>query len=98
MPKNDWGRKHRCDCGAKIYDLGRNEFDCPVCGQHIQAVAELSSSKPEERDQAQPVDATEVPDAIGEHEEILSPDDDIEMDSDEVSLDSIANVPAEEET
>ena len=103
MPKKEWGRKHRCDCGTKIYDLGREQFQCPSCGTDILAVA-AEPERPETDEQVKADGGTEAAKSLDDHQEILDDEDDVEMegdvldeDSDEVPLDTIANVPTDDD-
>ena len=104
MPKDEWGQKHRCECGAKFYDLRRKEIVCPVCGK----VMEHAKTEPHEKEKAESVkestakddaDSPDVADDILDDSEI-SIDDDVLDDGEEdsVPLDDIKNVSTEDET
>ncbi len=37
------GKKHRCECGCKFYDFGKEEAACPRCGRIVKREKELES-------------------------------------------------------
>lgn len=40
------GKKHRCECGCKFYDLGKEVPVCPRCGKVFERVENVNSSEP----------------------------------------------------
>lgn len=108
MPKEEWGRKHRCpseECGIKFYDLLRSPIACPVCGT-VVVLATVEAKPPEFDEEAEAKEtATKQKQEIPEDEDILDEDDEDEVDLDDdvldeddtVSLESIADLSDEDE-
>jgi uncharacterized protein (TIGR02300 family) len=66
LAKPDWGSKRQChNCGARFYDLNREEVICPKCGTVYDPDAVLKSRRskpaPVAEEKPKPVVAEEVP-------------------------------------
>lgn len=105
MPKDEWGLKRACpSCATRFYDLQRDPMTCPSCGATFTAESLLAGkSRPVriEKTKPQASDIGDVPDIEGD-EEVIETDADIEDDileddEDNVDLDEIADVPADDE-
>lgn len=107
MPKDEWGVKRVCpNCQGRFYDLQNEDMVCPYC-THEFNLKSLTQDKSqivkEEAKADESVDKTADDDAV----DVLDDDDtsDIEVDDalldddddDNVSLEEIADVPAEED-
>ena len=88
----DLGQKHECsECGAKFYDLGKPDPDCPRCGAPVSGEAEEPKPKSrKKRRAASPAKAAAavaepVDRSLGDGDEDLGNDDveDIDEDLDE---------------
>ena len=105
MPKDEWGLKRVCpNCATRFYDLQHDPMTCPSCGATYSAeslVAGKSRPVRLEKAKPEPADVADVPD-IETDDEVIDTDGDIEDDiledeEDNVDLDEIADVPADEE-
>ena len=105
MPKDEWGAKRVCpQCSTRFYDLRHDPMTCPECGatftlDSITAV-KAKALRPE-KVKPEPVDIDDMGD-IDADEVIADDDDDIAADiledeEDNVDLDEIADVAADEE-
>tara|TARA_B110000003_G_scaffold240177_1_gene246651 strand:+ start:628 stop:972 length:345 start_codon:yes stop_codon:yes gene_type:complete len=112
MPKEEWGVKRVCpSCSIRFYDLKKDPLICPSCGHEFSLESLLGSKsrtmeadKPDAQNKENEVvedDAeivleddveVEIEDDLLEEDGILEDDDD-----QSVSLEEIADVPAEEE-
>ncbi len=104
MPKEEWGVKRICPTtGKRFYDLNKNPIVSPYTGE----VVELDSSKTRliaadaedaanKSTESQDIDTDDV--VLDDDVEVDLGDDLLEDDDDDsVSLDEIADVPADEE-
>ncbi|PKP85512.1 MAG: TIGR02300 family protein [Alphaproteobacteria bacterium HGW-Alphaproteobacteria-2] len=107
MPKDEWGVKRLCPtCHARFYDLRRNPMTCPSCSAVFSLESLLGNrvqSTVAQRKAAVPPKATLVEDDIvlevEEEDDVELEDDLLEDDEDEnVDLDDIADVAADDET
>lgn len=106
MPKDEWGVKRVCpSCATRFYDLQNDPMTCPSCSASF-TLESLLSDRPKALEKTK-IDAAEPSeDLIDESPDVIDDDDaDIEVDDslldedeeDTVSLDDLADVPAEEE-
>jgi len=104
MPKDEWGVKRVCpSCNERFYDLQADPMTCPSCGASF-TLESLLSDRPKaiEKTKEAETESEEVLDTsadVLDDEEDIAVDDDLleEEDEDNVSLDDLADVPAEEE-
>ena len=106
MPKEEWGTKRLCPTtGKRFYDLGKDPIVSPYTGEVVTfdtnaktrvAVADKTAKKEEAVDLVDDEDVVleEDTEADVELEDDLLDDDD---DDDNVSLDDIADVPADDD-
>lgn len=106
MPKDEWGVKRVCPTtGKRFYDLNKDPIVSPYSGEVIDPTggADSSSVKAISKEAEKPEkDAAPVDDA---DEVVLDDDSDIDVDDelletdddDNVSIEEIADVPAEDE-
>lgn len=105
MPKDEWGVKRICPtCSTRFYDLRHDPLTCPNCGV-VFALESLTAVKARalrpEKVKPEPVDMEDLPD-IEADDGIDADDDDLgneilEDEEDNVDLDEIADVAADEE-
>ncbi|CAN5792790.1 hypothetical protein BH23PSE1_BH23PSE1_16550 [soil metagenome] len=105
MPKDEWGLKRACpSCATRFYDLGRDPMTCPACGAAFSAESLIAGrTRPVRLDKAKPevADVDEAPeieaeDPATEGDDELE-DDILEDEEDNVDIDEIADVAADEE-
>ncbi|MFQ5623018.1 MAG: TIGR02300 family protein [Paracoccaceae bacterium] len=109
MPKDEWGVKRVCtECGVRFYDLRKDPMTCPGCGAVI-SISNLTQSRPKPVEKAEPEPVEPVAAKAATDEEIVIDEDDpaadVDLDDDllddddddAVSLDGIADVPADDE-
>lgn len=104
MPKDEWGVKRVCpSCSSRFYDLRMDPMTCPSCGATF-ALESLTAAKPKalrpEKVKPEPEDIEDLPDI--EADEEIAADDDLddeilEDDDDNVDLDDLADVAADDE-
>ncbi len=105
MPKDEWGTKRVCPhCASRFYDLRTDPMTCPNCGvsfslESLTAV-KAKTMRPE-KVKPEPVDLEDLPE-IDADEEGIDTDDDmddeiLEDEEDNVDLEEIADVSANEE-
>ncbi|MFT7594380.1 MAG: hypothetical protein ACI8R4_001700 [Paracoccaceae bacterium] len=108
MPKEEWGTKRVCPTtGKRFYDLNKNPIVSPYTGELVDV--DVSKSRMIAADAADAA-TLKAKEAEGETEEVVLDDDDTleadlgddvldddDDDDDSVSLDDIADVPADEE-
>lgn len=104
MPKDEWGVKRVCpSCSTRFYDLRSDPMTCPSCGASF-TVESLTAVKPKalRPEKVKPApEAEEIPEIVVA-EETIEDDDDLEDeiledDDDNVDLDEIADVAADNE-
>ncbi|MEL7026411.1 MAG: TIGR02300 family protein [Pseudomonadota bacterium] len=106
MPKEEWGTKRVCPTtGRRFYDLNKSPIVSPYTGE----VVTLDTGKASRTIAADKADAQENKDALEDEEDVVLDDDDdgdvdlgddvLEEDeeSDDVSLDEIADVAADDD-
>ena len=104
MPKDEWGVKRICPtCSTRFYDLRTDPMHCPNCGatftlESLTAV-KAKALRPE-KVKPQPVDIEDLPEI--DADDPIEADDDLddeilEDEEDNVDLEEIADVPADEE-
>ena len=104
MPKDEWGVKRICPtCSTRFYDLRTDPMHCPNCGatftlESLTAV-KAKALRPE-KVKPEPVDIEDLPEI--EADDGIETDDDLddeilEDEEDNVDLEEIADVPADEE-
>ncbi|MFY0679634.1 MAG: TIGR02300 family protein [Thalassovita sp.] len=106
MPKEEWGVKRVCPTtGKRFYDLNRKPIVSPYTGDIVEVEAgksrmiaadaeDAAAKKATEADSDTDSDLLEDADADAQLDDDLLDDDDEE---DNVSLDELADVPAEQE-
>lgn len=106
MPKEEWGTKRMCPhCGSRFYDLQADPMTCPVCGESYTAeslIAGRGRALVSEKTAARNIsddDVIESDEDLDANETETELDDDLLEDDDDsdVSLDDIADVPADED-
>jgi uncharacterized protein (TIGR02300 family) len=106
MPKDEWGLKRVCpSCATRFYDLQHDPMTCPSCGAKFSAESLLAGkARPVrlEKSKPTPADLGDVADIESDEDEVIEADNDIEDDlledeEDNVDLDEIADVPADDE-
>ena len=107
MPKDEWGAKRLCpSCSTRFYDLGSDPMTCPACGAEFTLESlTAGKSKPPRPEKAKPEAGPAEPEEVAvieEDETELSGDDDIdddvlEDDDENVDLEDIADVPADDD-
>lgn len=105
MPKDEWGVKRVCPtCGSRFYDLRSDPLTCPECGATF-SLESLTAAKPkaprQEKPKVEPADVEDMPD-IETGDDVIADDDELssdilEDDEDNVDIDDIADVAAEED-
>ena len=106
MPKDEWGVKRVCpSCNERFYDLQKDPLQCPYCAAEF-SLESLISDKPKiEKASAAPKESDVADDISDDDADVLDDDADIDVDDDllddddddDVSLDEIADVPADED-
>ena len=105
MPKDEWGVKRVCPhCSNLFYDLRTDPMTCPNCGTTF-ALDSLTMAKPKalrpEKAKVAPEDLDDLPDIEAEDEAIEDgeelDDEILEDDDDNVDLEDIADVAADDE-
>jgi uncharacterized protein (TIGR02300 family) len=102
MPKDEWGAKRICpNCSTRFYDLRTDPMTCPACGATF-TLDSLTSVKPKpvraEKAKPEPVDIEDLPDIESEdNDDDDLADDILEDEEDNVDLEEIADVAADEE-
>lgn len=96
------GKKHTCkSCGARFYDLNREDIECPACGAAVEVEAPAAAPAPEPKPapkakakEAEPEAETEAKPASEEGPEFVSLEEaaadegsDVEIEDDVVVLD-----------
>jgi uncharacterized protein (TIGR02300 family) len=105
MPKDEWGLKRVCPtCATRFYDLQRDPMTCPACGATFSLESLLAGKpRPARVEKAKPEAADIGDDAdIETDDEVIDGGDDLEDDiledeEDNVDLDEIADVAADDE-
>ncbi len=105
MAKAEWGVKRACPkCEERFYDLNNDPATCPNCGNVFEIAslyqsdirANTSEAKKEEKEDS--FDPLEGDDLIEDDEDIAVDDELLEEDDDNtVSIEEIADVPAEDD-
>jgi uncharacterized protein (TIGR02300 family) len=105
MPKDEWGLKRSCpSCATRFYDLQRDPMTCPACGATFSAESLLAGKpRPVRSEKVKPeaADIGDVPeldtdDEVIDGEDELG-DDILEDEEDNVDIDEIADVAADDE-
>lgn len=106
MPKEEWGVKRLCPTtGKRFYDLNKDPIVSPYTGEVV--TIDVSKNRTMVADKADPA-SLKAEEPAAETEEVLDDDDtsDVELDDDlldddddaeEVSLDEIADVAADDD-
>lgn len=104
MPKDEWGAKRVCpQCSTRFYDLRNDPMTCPACGATFtldSLVAVKGKPLRQEKVKPEPVDIEDMNDL--DADDVIADDDDmaadiLEDEEDNVDLDEIADVAADEE-
>ena len=106
MPKDEWGVKRVCpSCNDRFYDLQKDPLQCPYCAAEF-SLESLLSDKPKIEKSATEPKAAEADQVVEDDDaDVLDDDADIDVDDDlldaddddDVSLEEIADVPADED-
>jgi hypothetical protein len=105
MPKDEWGLKRACpNCATRFYDLQNDPMTCPACGATFTSESLVAGkTRPVRMEKAKPEasDVADVPD-LDTDDEVIDTDDDLEDDiledeEDNVDLEEIADVAADDE-
>ena len=106
MPKDEWGVKRVCpSCNDRFYDLQKDPLQCPYCAAEFSLESLLSDKPKIEKSAAEPKEAEADQVVDDDDEDVLDDDADIDVDDDlldaddddDVSLDEIADDPADED-
>lgn len=111
MPKEEWGVKRICPTtGKRFYDLNRNPIVSPYTGEVVtlettKAGRSLLAEKPSAASAAKASSVLDDDDLVLEDDDLVLEDDDSDLDDDlledddddNVSLDDIADVSADDE-
>ncbi len=105
MPKEEWGLKRVCpSCTSRFYDLRRDPMTCPSCGATF-TVESLTAVRAKvvrpEKVKPEVADVEELPE-LDTDDEVIDTDDDLDADiledeEDNVDLDDLADVAADED-
>lgn len=84
MPEIKLGTKHTCySCGAKFYDLGKNEAICPKCGANQKdAASHESPAAGQSSRRRRKAEVVGKPIEVDEEEPIADIDEEIVPDAD----------------
>jgi len=107
MPKDEWGVKRVCpNCNERFYDLQKDPLHCPSCDAEFSLESFLSDKPKIEKAPVAPKEEPAAAPAVDEDADVLDDDaDDISVDDslldadddDDVSLEEIADVPADDD-
>ncbi len=106
MPNEEWGVKRLCPkCATRFYDLQKDPMTCPSCAEEFDLASLTNPGKSttskakakKEADKAEPV-IDDVEDVLGDDND-TSTDDTLLDDDDEdtVTLEEVADVPADKD-
>lgn len=109
MPKDEWGVKRVCpSCSERFYDLQKDPMLCPYCAAEF-TLESLMSDKPKIEKAAAAAPKEDAADAVVDDADVVldDADDDTDIDvdddllddddDDDVSLEEIADVPADDD-
>lgn len=104
MPNEEWGVKRLCPiCATRFYDLQNDPMTCPSCGAEFDLATLLDGSKAvvakEKKEEAvveEPV-LDDVEDVLDDDDAGASDDDLLDDDDDTVTLEEVADVPANDD-
>lgn len=106
MPKAEWGTKRVCPTtGKRFYDLNADPIISPYTGEVVEIdTGKTRTMVADKADKASQNDQTTDDDLIDDEDEVLD-DDDVDLgdevleddDDDDVSLDDIADVAADDD-
>lgn len=105
MPNEEWGVKRLCPkCVTRFYDLQNDPMTCPSCGYETDLATLLDPGKPASAKAKEKAATVEEPviDDLDDVEDVLdddSGDDDdlLDDDDDTVTLEEVADVPANDD-
>jgi uncharacterized protein (TIGR02300 family) len=105
MPNEEWGVKRLCPkCATRFYDLKNDPMTCPSCDFEFDVAslqdggkAAAAKVKKEEAAAAEPV-LDDVEDILDDSDDTNASDDDLlDDDDDTVTLEEVADVPANDD-
>lgn len=105
MPNEEWGVKRLCPkCATRFYDLKNDPMTCPSCGSEFDVSSMLDGGKAaaakvkkEEAAAAEEPILNDVEDVLDD-DDASAPDDDLlDDDDDTVTLEEVADVPANDD-
>ncbi len=104
MPNEEWGVKRLCpQCATRFYDLKNDPMTCPSCDAEYDLAAILGGGKSniakEKKEEPVVEEPTldDVEDVLGEDDSNASDGDLIDDDDDTVSLEEVADIPANDD-
>ena len=104
MPNEEWGVKRLCPkCATRFYDLKNDPMTCPSCDFEFDLASLLdggkaaaAKAKKEEATAAEPI-IDDVEDVLDDDEAGAADDDLLDDDDDTVTLEEVADVPANDD-
>lgn len=105
MPKDEWGVKRVCpNCQGRFYDLQNEDMVCPYCATEFN-LNKMTQDKPQIEKADAKDDKADDAAIVDDADDVLDDDADIDVDDDllddddddNVSLEEIADVPAEDD-
>jgi len=104
MPNEEWGVKRLCPkCATRFYDLKNDPMTCPSCEFEFDLASLLdggkaaaAKAKKEEATAAEPI-IDDVEDVLDDDEAGAADDDLLDDDDDTVTLEEVADVPANDD-
>ncbi len=107
MPNEEWGVKRLCPkCATRFYDLKNDPMTCPSCEFEIDLASLLDGGKAaaakvkKEEEAAAAADdpiLDDVEDVLDDDDSSASDDDLLDDDDDTVTLEEVADVPANDD-
>ncbi len=101
MSKAEWGVKRACPkCNERFYDLNKDPAECPNCGNVFEIASlyqsDIRSPSSAVKDKEAKKELNPIDDELIEDDDEVVVDDELleDDDDDTVSLDDIADVPA----
>lgn len=107
MPNEEWGVKRLCPkCATRFYDLKKDPMTCPSCEFEFDLASLLDGGKiaaAKVKKEAEAAAAAEDPilddveDVLADDDTVASDDDLLDDDDDTVTLEEVADVPANDD-
>lgn len=104
MPNEEWGVKRLCPkCATRFYDLKNDPMTCPSCGAEFDLASLLDNGKSTTAKAKKEAEVVEEPilddveDVLDDDDANTADDDLLDDDDDTVTLEEVADVPANED-